>query len=83
MKQKIVASGAIVALVLCLGGEARAQLPEPKRTGDFTKQAPAERQGVYEGYFKKNCEGANRCDRGCKDLFDKIEHKERLRLQCR
>jgi hypothetical protein len=43
---------------------------------------PDERQRMYEQYFAEVCEKKALCDTTCKEVFRRIEHKERLKLQC-
>jgi hypothetical protein len=46
------------------------------------RQTPEERQELYERYFVEVCEKQKACTSTCKEVFSRIERKEKLKLKC-
>jgi hypothetical protein len=41
-----------------------------------------ERQNWYDYYFKNICAKTKRCDKECKEVFDRVEQKDKLSFKC-
>ena len=86
MKHRFVA---ILILSLSVSSEpAAAQVAAPEQIPPVTpsdpgnRMAPDERQKLYERYFHEVCEAQNQCNDVCKEVYDKVERKDRLKLKC-
>jgi hypothetical protein len=85
MKRTIIRIPRFTVICLCLGvGQASAQTAAPPASEENarTKEAPGERQHLYETYFAEMCEKKQVCDATCKKVFDGIIRQDKFKWRC-